>query len=132
MIDSIYRELTANEVEQAHEQKEKRTQSEKVAYRLLPWSMRQNVERNPPVAFVECKSAFFPDLFLRNEKVCIEIDGGYHCKRERQDAHRDKVFRKHGFIVIRIKNLDTCINVAFWERLLEGLTRIAGVPNATD
>ena len=124
MTDSIYRELTANEIEQAHEQKEKRTQSEKVAYRLLPWSMRQNVERNPPVAFVGCKSAFFPDLFLRNEKVCIEIDGGYHCKRERQDAHRDKVFREHGFIVIRIKNLDTCINVAFWERLLEGLNKV--------
>ena len=100
MTNSIYRELTANEIEQAHEQKEKRTQSEKVAYRLLPWSMRQNVERNPPVAFVGCKSAFFPDLFLRNEKVCIEIDGGYHFKRERQDAHRDKMFREHGFVII--------------------------------
>ena len=124
MIDDIYRALTPKEIEQAREQKDKRTVSEKVAYRLLPWSMRQNVERNPPVAFVGCKSAFFPDLFLRNEKVCIEIDGGYHCKRERQDAHRDKVFRKHGFIVIRIKNLDTCINVAFWERLLEGLIKV--------
>ena len=102
MIDDIYRALTPKEIEQAREQKDKRTVSEKVAYRL----------------------AFFPDLFLRNEKVCIEIDGGYHCKRERQDAHRDKVFRKHGFIVIRIKNLDTCINVAFWERLLEGLIKV--------
>jgi len=124
MIDDIYRALTPKEIEQAREQKDKRTVSEKVAYRLLPWSMKHNIERNPPVAFVECKSAFFPDLFLRNEKVCIEIDGGYHCKRERQDAHRDKVFRKYGFIVIRIKNLDTCINVAFGERLLEGLNKV--------
>ena len=91
---------------------------------MSPRSMRQNIECNPPVAFVGCKSAFFPNLFFRNEKVCIEIDGGYHSKRERQDAHRDKVFRKHGFIVIRIKNLDTCINVAFWERLLEGLNKV--------
>ena len=49
----------ANEIEQVQEQKEKRIQSEKVAYRLLPWSMRQNIERNPPVAFVGCMSAFF-------------------------------------------------------------------------
>jgi hypothetical protein len=34
------------------------------------------------------------------------------------------MFREHGFIVIRIKNLDTCINVAFWERLLEGLNKV--------
>ena len=126
MTDSIYRELSANEVEQAHEQKEKRAASEMVAYRLLPWSMRQNIERNPPIAFVGCKYAFFPDLFLRKEKICIEIDGGYHFKRQHQDEYRDKMFKKHGFIVIRINNLDTCIDVAFWQRLLEGLEKDGG------
>lgn len=86
--------------------------------------MRQNIERNPPIAFVGCKSAFFSDLFLRKEKICIEIDGGYHFKRQHQDVHRDDVFRKNGFVVIRIKNLDTRVNVAFWERLLEGLSKV--------
>ena len=123
MIDDIYRALTPKEIEQAREQKDKRTVSEKVAYRLLPWSMRQNIERNPPIAFVGCKSAFFPDLFLRKEKICIEIDGGYHFKRQHQDAHRDDVFRKNGFVVIRIKNLDTCVDVAFWQRLLDALEK---------
>ena len=97
-----------------------RTQSEKVAYRLLPKSMRMNIERNHPVAFVGT-SAYFPDLLLRKEKICIEIDGRYHKKRYNEDRRRDEAFIKGGFIVIRIKNEDTRVKVAFWERLLEGL-----------
>ena len=34
------------------------------------------------------------------------------------------MFREYGFIVIRIKNLDTRVNVAYWERLLEGLNKV--------
>ena len=75
------------------------------------------------LASIRCKSAFFPDLFLRKEKICIEIDGGYHFKRQHQDAHRDDVFRKNGFVVIRIKHLDTCVDVAFWQRLLDALEK---------
>lgn len=123
MTDSMYRELTPDEVKQAMGQKDKRTQSERKAYRLLTWSMRQRVERNPAIAFKDCNVAFFPDLFFRNERICIEIDGGYHFKRQRQDEYRDKIFKSHGFIVIRIKNLDTRVDVAFWQRLLEGLEK---------
>ena len=124
MTDSMYRELTTEEMEQTLGQKDKRTQSEQIAYRLLPWNMRQRVERNPAIAFKDCNVAFFPDLFFRHEKICVEIDGGYHFKRQRQDEYRDKIFKSHGFIVIRIKNLDTRVNVAFWERLLEGLNKV--------
>ena len=127
MTDNIYRELTPNEVEQAREQKNKRTQSERVAYRLLPWCMRVHVERNPAIAFKDCDVAFFPDLFFRDERICIEIDGGYHFKRQRQDEYRDKIFKSHGFIVIRIKNLDTRVDVAFWQRLLEGMNKVENV-----
>ena len=31
------------------------------------------------------------------------------------------MFISHGFIVIRIKNQDVNVDVAFWQRLLEGL-----------
>lgn len=84
--------------------------------------MRRYVERDQPVAFVGSK-AFFLDLLLRKEKISIEIDGGYHYKHIRQDEHRDTVFKSHGFIVIRIKNLDTRVDVVFWQRLLEGLEK---------
>ena len=67
---------------------------------------------------------FFPDLLFREEKICIELDGGYHWGRIRQDTYRDETFAKHGFTTIRIKNLDTCVNVCFWQRLVEGLENI--------
>ncbi len=118
----MYRALTTKEVERAFEQKENRTKYEKRACRLLPCSMKQHVERNPAIGF-EGYEAFYPDLFFRKEKICIEIDGGYHLKRQFLDAYRDKVFREHGFIVIRIKNEDTEVDAAFWQRLLEGLEK---------
>lgn len=123
-MENIYRELTPNEVKLVLEQKEMRTKHEKSAYRLLPGIMKANVERNPPIAFKDCNVTFFPDLFFRKEKICIELDGGYHWKRIRQDAYRDETFAKHGFTTIRIKNCDTSVNVSFWQRLVEGLEKI--------
>lgn len=119
-MENIYRDLTPREVKNAMWLGKTRSQSEKVAYRLLPKSMRKNVERNHPVAFVGT-SAYFPDLLLRKEKICIEIDGRYHKNRYNEDRRRDEAFIKGGYIVIRIKNEDTRVNVAFWQRLLEGL-----------
>ena len=119
-MENIYRDLKPFEIKKAMWLGKIRTQSEKVAYRLLPKSMRKNVERNHPVAFVGT-SAYFPDLLLRKEKICIEIDGRYHKKRYNEDRRRDEAFIKGGFIVIRTKNEDTRVKVAFWERLLEGL-----------
>ena len=119
----MYRDLTSEEQKQAAEQFKNRTKSEKMAYHLLPKSMKENVERNPAVAFVGC-NAYYPDLLLRKAKICIEIDGGYHCRRKWHDSKRDSVFEEHGFATIRIKNRDVLVNVAFWQRLLEGLERI--------
>lgn len=119
-MENNYRDLTPFEVRKAIRLEKTRTQYEMVAYRLLPKSMRKNVERNHPVAFVGT-SAYFPDLLLRKEKICIEIDGRYHKNRYNEDRRRDEAFIKGGYIVIRIKNEDTRVNVAFWQRLLEGL-----------
>lgn len=123
-MDNFYRELTGAEVIQAQKQKEIRTSYEREAYRLLPNSIKAKVERNPPIAFKDCNVTFFPDLFFREERICVEIDGGYHYKRIRQDTYRDEVFAMHDFINIRIKNLDTLVNVSFWQRLVEGLSKI--------
>ena len=117
----MYRELNPAEGKRALMQPEHRTKSEVRAYRLLPKSMRSRTERNPPIAFCDCKEAYFPDLLLRKEKICIEIDGEYHKNRKEKDADCDEAFKSHGYIVIRIKNEDTEVDVAFWERLLEGL-----------
>ena len=123
--DYMYRDLTSKEQKQAAEQLKNRTRSEKMAYHLLPESMKENVERNPAVAFVGC-NAYYPDLLLRKAKICIEIDGGYHCRRKWYDSKRDNVFKQHGFTTIRIMNRDVFVNVAFWQRLLEGLEKLQG------
>ena len=103
-----------------------RTEYEKRAYMLLPKSMRVNVKRNPTVAFPNRK-VYYPDLLMEGEKICIEIDGGYHNRRKwkRRDARRDRLFKSNGYTVIRIKNEDVRINVVFWQRLVEGLEKIA-------
>ena len=102
-----------------------RTEYEKRAYMLLPKSMRVNVKRNPTVAFPNRK-VYYPDLLMEGEKICIEIDGGYHNRRKwkRRDARRDRLFKSNGYTVIRIKNEDVRINVVFWQRLVEGLEKI--------
>ena len=121
MNDSMYRELKNVEAKRALKQPEHRTQSEVRAYRLPPKSMRCRTERNPPIAFSDCKEAYFPDFLLRKERICIEIDGIYHKYRKEKDVERDIAFKSHGFIVIRILNEDVVVDVVFWERLLEGL-----------
>jgi very-short-patch-repair endonuclease len=128
-----YRTLTADETVRADEQRKGRTSAEKEAYRLLPVNMRERVERNGPVAF-EGHKAFYPDLLFRNEKIIIEIDGGVHRKYEQQriDKHRNGVFKDHGFHIIRILNEDVCVNIAFWQRVIEGLLKINSVENRTD
>lgn len=103
-----------------------RTEFEQRAYMLLPRSMRANVERGRVFAIPNSK-AYYPDLLMEREKICIEIDGGYHNneKCRRRDAMRDRLFKSYGYTVIRIKNEDVRINVIFWQRLVEGLEKIA-------
>ena len=125
-MEIIYRDLKPFEIKKAMWLGKIRTQSEKVAYRLLPKSMRKNVERNSAVAFADSNTLYFPDLLLRKERVCIEIDGDYHKKRKEKDERRDNLFISHGFIVIRIKNQDTKVDVAFWQQLLDGLEKDGG------
>jgi len=119
-----YRELTSEELVRLSELKGKRTKSQKRAYKMLPECMRLIAEQDAPVAFVGHK-AFFPDILLRKQRICIEIDGGSHYKRVRQDMHRDTVFHNHGFTTIRIHNLDTRVDVVFWQCLLYGLDKIS-------
>lgn len=122
MVTLEYRELTPKEKKRAADQKNKRTPSERVAYSLLPESMKKSAERNPPVAFKECV-AYYPDLFFRKERIIIEIDGSSHFQTGESDKKKDEIFRERGFIVIRIENEDTDVNVSFWQQLIEGLEK---------
>jgi very-short-patch-repair endonuclease len=122
-----YRTLTPKEMAYAQEQLSSRSIEEDTAYWYFPEKMKAKVKRNFPIAFEGCNTAYYPDFVLFNERIIIEIDGGYH-KGQKQidrDEKKDKVFYDNGFAIIRIKNEDTCVNVSFWERLIEGLSKIA-------
>lgn len=123
MTNDIYRELTPYETIRASIVKTHRSKSQVTAYRLLPKNMKLCAERDPGIAFKGSKNIYFPDLFFRNEKILIEIDGGYHKRQQEKDARRDKFFANHGFTTIRIKNEDTEVNVSYWQRILEGLQK---------
>ena len=69
---------------------------------------------------------YIVDFLFRKSKLIVEIDGGYHCRRTWYDTKRDSAFEQHGFATIRIKNRDVFVNVAFWQRLLEGLEKLHG------
>jgi very-short-patch-repair endonuclease len=116
----MIRDLTEDEMAFINEQPINRTDSEVKAYRLLPKSLKMDVERNQPIAFTEgglCR----PDFLWRYKRICLEIDGGCHKFKVRHDNIKNWVFRKNGFIVIRIVNMDVRVNVCFWQRLLDGL-----------
>lgn len=123
-----YRELTNLELRRANNQPRTRSIEERWAYWYLPRSMQKSILKNHAVAF-ESGKAYYPDLILFKEKIIIEIDGGYHNNEKQQvrDEKRDHTFFANDFSVIRIKNEDTCVNVAFWERLIEQLSKIEPV-----
>ncbi len=125
MIEIEYRELTPREVKFSEEQPSNRTRSEREAFYLLPESMKRRVELNPPIAFKGC-DVYFPDIFFREERVCVEIDGSSHSWKKEHDMKKDEVFRERGFIVVRLRNEDTIVNVAFWQQLAKGLERGGG------
>ena len=118
--NTMIRDLTEDEMSFINEQHINRTDSEVRAYRLLPKSLKMDVERNQPIAFTEgglCR----PDFLWRYKRICLEIDGGCHKFKVRHDNIKNWAFRKNGFIVIRIVNMDVRVNVSFWQRLLDGL-----------
>jgi very-short-patch-repair endonuclease len=121
-----YRTLTTQEMAYAHEQLSSRSKEENTAYWYFPEKMKAKVKRNYPIAFEGYDTAYYPDFVLLDEQIIIEIDGGYHNGQKQigRDERKDQVFGDNDFAIIRIKNEDTSVNVSFWERLIEGLSKI--------
>ena len=118
-----FRNLTAKEEVRAAEQPQMRSRYEKMAYRLLPPSLKDVVEKNPEVAF-HSHAAYLPDLFFYEDKFFVEIDGFSHVDRKNQDKHRNLFFAHNGYSTIRIKNHQVSYKIWFWLRLENGLLRM--------
>ena len=126
-----YRELKTFELARAKGQFPSRTIEENMAYWFFPECMRRNMKRNYPIAFEGARCAYFPDFVLLHERIIIEIDGGYHMslKQKTCDDKKDTRFSNNEYAIIRIKNEDTNVNVSFWERLIENLSKIEPIGN---
>ena len=46
---------------------------------------------------------YIADFFAPAVGLVVEVDGGYHGKRARQDERRDRALRKAGFRVVRVE-----------------------------
>ena len=45
---------------------------------------------------------YIADFVAPTAKVIVEVDGGYHVRRERADARRDEKLRRAGYRVVRV------------------------------
>jgi very-short-patch-repair endonuclease len=43
------------------------------------------------------------DFFAPEARLVVEVDGGYHTRRERADARRDAKLRRAGYRVLRLE-----------------------------
>lgn len=65
---------------------------------------RNGIKYERQVFFCINRHFFFLDFYLPQQKLAIEIDGGYHEKRKKYDSERDKLFLSIGIKTKRIKN----------------------------
>ena len=45
---------------------------------------------------------YIVDFLARRQKLVVEVDGGYHARRERADARRDRKLARLGYRVVRL------------------------------
>lgn len=121
----MIRPLTPEEEQRAENSIHVHTPQERLAYRWLPESLRKKAKRFTAMAF-ENYQAYYPDLLFPDLKIDLEIDGGYHntARQHSIDRRRDRAFKENGYAVIRIKNMDLSVNVAYWERMTEALSKL--------
>ena len=107
---------------------EMRTDSERRVFSYLPESIKDEIWRNRRVCFRKCV-VFYPDFFLPEAKIVMEIDGGSHKdkKRKRKDQRKDREFAEHGYSVLRFWNEKTVDKIAFLHKLYYRLLGIEGL-----
>ncbi len=73
---------------------------------------------------VNWEYAYVADIYIRNRRTVVEVDGPSHYGREWRDRVRDAKFRRDlGLRTIRIKNSDVEQNADRVARKLERLSR---------
>ncbi len=68
---------------------------------------------------------FIADLFVPEVRLVVEVDGGYHARKTRADARRDRALTRAGYRVLRLTNQEVMRDVdAAVERVRAEVVRL--------
>ena len=109
---------------------EMRTDSERRVFSYLPEFIKDDILRNRRVSFRKCV-VFYPDFFLPDAKIVMEIDGGCHNEKrhQRKDQRKDREFAERGYSLLRFRNEETVDKISFLHKLYYKLLGIEGLRN---
>jgi len=54
---------------------------------------------------------YIADLYCDKKRIVIEIDGGYHINRKKEDGNRDAFMLEYGIKTIRVSDTDVLNNI---------------------
>lgn len=107
--------------EYAKERKEKATKEELEVWDCIKQLGLPNIYFQQPV-FISGKNDkpckfYIADFLDVDNKIDIEVDGGYHTTEEQQmkDKEREEDFKKMGYSTLRITNDDANNGMAYWK-----------------
>jgi len=99
-------------VKYAEELREKKTMWESILREALDYYGIKYIFQYP---FTNGKNIFIFDFMIpcASTRLCVEVDGGYHRARKKQDSKRSKIIGKSGFDVIRFWNSEVESNLDY-------------------
>ena len=95
-------------LEKAHEMRKCPTEAEAVLWNYLSGDkLGVHFRRQHPIY------GYIPDFVCINQKLVIEIDGGYHLEGEQpeKDAERTSYLNQEGYVVLRFTNDEVIVNI---------------------
>jgi len=111
----------------ARELRKNQTDAEELLWQLLRNRQLNNLKfrRQHPL-----KAGFVLDFFCAEANLGIEVDGGYHSKKEQQeyDIERTKIINEYGIRIIRFSNEQVLTNT---EQVLKEIATAATPPSPT-
>ena len=108
-------------VQRAHALRSHLTPSEQLLWQAMRGKrLGVAVRRQVPVG------PYIVDFLVPSRKLVVEVDGGYHARREVADGRRDRRLRQWGYTVLRLEAGLVALNLP--EALARIRAALAGAP----
>ena len=101
-------QLSAVAIKLCRDLRKRATPAEKIIWNALRNRkfMGKKFNRQFPIYYdlLGRESFYIADFYCHEEKLVIEIDGGYHERQKELDKHRTEIINMYGIRVIRFRN----------------------------